>query len=159
MNRLAAQRSLNKPPETRSSPRRSSATSPNADVLSGERGHYKCRDDGAVISVPATLQATIAARIDRLEPTAKHALYAAAVIGADFAGPAQRRAGRQHIRSALVGGADGGRTDRPGAVHPTPEYAFRHPLIRAVAYESQLKAGRAELHRRFAAAIEQRDPD
>ena len=38
------------------------------------------------------------------------------------------------------------------------EYAFRHPLIRAVAYESQLKSGRAELHRRLAGAIEARDP-
>jgi hypothetical protein len=40
---------------------------------------------------------------------------------------------------------------------PTAEYAFRHPLIRAVAYESQLKSDRAELHRRVAAAIESRD--
>ena len=37
---------------------------------------------------------------------------------------------------------------------PHAEYAFRHPLIRTVAYESQLKSDRAELHRRLAAAIE-----
>ena len=42
---------------------------------------------------------------------------------------------------------------------PHAEYAFRHPLIRTVAYESQLKSDRAELHRRLAAAIELRDPD
>jgi hypothetical protein len=41
---------------------------------------------------------------------------------------------------------------------PSAEYAFRHPLIRAVAYESQLKTDRAELHRRVAASIESRDP-
>ena len=41
---------------------------------------------------------------------------------------------------------------------PSAEYAFRHPLIRAVAYESQLKSDRAQLHRRLAAAIEQHDP-
>ena len=35
---------------------------------------------------------------------------------------------------------------------------FHHPLIRTVAYESQLKSDRAELHRRVAAAIETRDP-
>ena len=39
-----------------------------------------------------------------------------------------------------------------------PEYVFHHPLIRTVAYESQLKADRAELHRRVAAAIESCDP-
>ena len=41
---------------------------------------------------------------------------------------------------------------------PSAEFAFRHPLIRAVAYESQLKSDRAELHRRLAVAIQQRDP-
>jgi predicted ATPase len=41
---------------------------------------------------------------------------------------------------------------------PSAEYAFRHPLIRAVAYESQLKSDRAEWHRRLAAAIQERDP-
>ena len=41
---------------------------------------------------------------------------------------------------------------------PNAEYAFRHPLIRAVAYESQLKSDRAQWHRRLAAAIQEREP-
>jgi adenylate cyclase len=40
-----------------------------------------------------------------------------------------------------------------------PEYVFHHPLIRAVAYESQLRSDRGELHRRVAAAIEAREPE
>ncbi len=36
---------------------------------------------------------------------------------------------------------------------PSGECAFRHPLIRAVASESQLKSARARLHRRLAEAI------
>ena len=40
-----------------------------------------------------------------------------------------------------------------------PEYVFHHPLVRAVAYEAQLKSDRAELHRRVAAAIEQQEAD
>jgi hypothetical protein len=36
---------------------------------------------------------------------------------------------------------------------------FHHPLIRAVAYESQLKSDRTELHRRLAVSIQERDPD
>jgi adenylate cyclase len=39
-----------------------------------------------------------------------------------------------------------------------PEFVFHHPLIRAVAYESQLKSDRAELHRHLAAVIESSDP-
>jgi adenylate cyclase len=39
---------------------------------------------------------------------------------------------------------------------PPAEYVFHHPLIRTVAYESQLKVDRAALHRQLAAAIESR---
>ena len=53
-------------------------------VLVGERGGYACRTDVAEVRVPATLQATIAARIDRLGPAAKRTLAAAAVIGSRF---------------------------------------------------------------------------
>ena len=107
------------------------------------------------MSVPATLQATIAARIDRLDPKAKRTLSAAAVIGSRFGLDLLTGLGIEPVVEELVNG----RADRPGQVHPQPEYVFRHPLIRAVAYESQLKSDRAELHRRLAAAIEQRDPD
>ena len=41
---------------------------------------------------------------------------------------------------------------------PRQRYCFRHPLVRTVAYESQLSATRAQAHRRLAAAIEARDP-
>ena len=53
-------------------------------MLVGDRGDYVCMRDVAEITVPATLQAAIAARIDRLEPTAKRSLGAAAVIGSRF---------------------------------------------------------------------------
>ena len=48
-------------------------------VLQGDRGAFVCREDVADVSVPATLQATIAARVDRLGRQAKQFLYAAAV--------------------------------------------------------------------------------
>ena len=41
---------------------------------------------------------------------------------------------------------------------PRQRYCFRHPLVRTVAYESQLNATRVQAHRRLAAAIEARDP-
>ena len=53
-------------------------------VLHGDRGSYGCRTDVAEVTVPASLQATIAARIDRLPPQAKRTLNAAAVIGSRF---------------------------------------------------------------------------
>jgi hypothetical protein len=53
-------------------------------VLDGQPGAYKSTVEGAEVNVPATLQATIAARIDRLDPKAKRTLSAAAVVGSRF---------------------------------------------------------------------------
>src|SRR5690348_7735701 len=53
-------------------------------VLGGERGGYVCRADVAEVSVPATVQAAVEARIDRLSTAAKQTLNAASVIGVRF---------------------------------------------------------------------------
>ena len=123
-------------------------------VLEGHRGGYTCGTDMAEVSVPATLQAAIAARIDRLEPDAKQTLNAAAVIGLRFTPELLTALGVDPVVDVLA------RVELVDQVRFTPsaEYAFRHPLIRTVAYESQLKSDRAQLHRRLAAAIEQHDP-
>ena len=124
-------------------------------VLRGQPGAYMSTAEVAEVSVPATLQATIAARIDRLDPKAKRTLSAAAVIGSRFDLDLLTALGVEPVVADLVAAEliDQVRFTRQ------PEYVFHHPLIRAVAYESQLKSDRAELHRRVAAAIEARDPD
>jgi predicted ATPase len=53
-------------------------------VLRGEPGAYMSTADVAEVNVPPTLQATIAARIDRLDPNAKRTLSTAAVVGSRF---------------------------------------------------------------------------
>jgi class 3 adenylate cyclase len=123
-------------------------------VLHGQRGTYICPEPATDVSVPASLQAAIAARIDRLDDTAKRTLNAAAVIGLRFGAD---------LLTALVDRIVLGELMRVELIDqvrftPRPEYAFRHPLIRTVAYESQLRADRAALHRRAAEAIAQRDP-
>jgi hypothetical protein len=64
-------------------PRRSCATGLSAVCCAGSRAHISTAEVAGV-SVPATLQATIAARIDRLDPKTKRTLSAAAVIGSRF---------------------------------------------------------------------------
>ena len=123
-------------------------------VLEGERGGYRCRTDVAEVSVPATVQAVIAARIDRLEPAAKQTLSAASVIGSQFGPDLLASLGIDPTLEALV---ESEMIDQVSFA-PRAEYAFRHPLIQAVAYESQLKPDRAKLHRSLAAAIEAGDP-
>jgi adenylate cyclase len=124
-------------------------------AIRGTRGSYLLRGDVAEISVPATLQAAIAARVDRLSPAAKRTLCAASVIGSRFSPELLAGLGIEPALDELV------KAELVDQVMFTPraEYAFRHPLIRTVAYESQLKSDRAELHRRLARAIEQREPD
>jgi hypothetical protein len=122
-------------------------------VLVGQRGGYACRTDVGEVGVPATLQATIAARIDRLDPKAKHALEAAAVIGSRFSRDLLVSLGIDPRVEELI------HAELVDEVRFTlgAKYAFRHPLIRTVAYESQLKSDRAHMHRRLAAAIEARE--
>jgi hypothetical protein len=124
-------------------------------VLAGERGGYVCRADVAEVSVPATVQAAIAARIDRLEAPARRTLSAASVIGARFGAELLAALGIDAVFDELLG------AELIDQVRFTPsaEYAFRHALICAVAYESQLKSDRAEWHRRLAAAIQESDPE
>ena len=124
-------------------------------VLIGTSGRYRCQVDAAEVSVPATLQATIAARIDRLTSAAKHTLAAASVIGSRFDGELLAGLEVDLVVDELIA------AELIDQVRFTPseEYAFRHPLIRTVAYESQLKSDRARLHRHLAAAIEAREPE
>ena len=124
-------------------------------VLQGDPGAYQLRSDVADASVPATLQATIGARIDRLDATAKRTLNAAAVIGAVFDADSLTALDDSVDVAPLI---EAELVDQV-RYSPRAEYAFRHPLIRSVAYESQLKSHRAQLHRRLAATIEQRDPE
>ena len=124
-------------------------------VLRGNRGARVRVMDAADMSVPATLQAVIAARIDRLDTESKQTLNAAAVIGSRFTPQLVTALGIDPVVDELI------RVELIDQVRFTPlaEYAFRHPLIRTVAYESQLKSDRAQLHRRLAAAIESREPE
>jgi hypothetical protein len=100
------------------------------------------------------VQAAIEARIDRLTAPAKRTLNAAAVIGAHFGSELLAALGIDAVLDEALG------AELIDQVRFTPhaEYAFHHPLIRAVAYESQLKSDRAQWHRRLAAAIQERAP-
>ncbi|MDT5161081.1 MAG: adenylate cyclase, partial [Mycobacterium sp.] len=123
-------------------------------VLTGGRGNYSFSGEADEVTVPPTLQAAIAARIDRLDTVAKHTLNAAAVIGLRFGDDLLAELVDDPVLPTLI------EAELIDQVMFTPwaEYAFRHPLIRFVAYQSQLKTDRADIHRRVAAAIERRSP-
>jgi adenylate cyclase len=128
-------------------------------IIDGDAGAYVRHGELTAVAVPPTLQAAIASRIDRLTGEAKLLLNAAAVIGSQFPPDLLATALEKEqasIQSALseVVHAE---LIYPVVMTSSTEYAFRHPMIRTVAEESQLKSGRSALHRRLADALEQRN--
>lgn len=126
-------------------------------VLTGQRGDYAHGVAASTQALPATVQAVIGARIDRLMPPERDLLQIGAIIGKDVPiAVLQSVAGRP--AEALQGSLD--RLCAVGMLNPAtaPDgatYSFCHPLIQEVAYATQLKAVRSRQHAAVARAMEQ----
>jgi class 3 adenylate cyclase/tetratricopeptide (TPR) repeat protein len=125
-------------------------------ALAGERGRYRLTEPVQSIQVPPTVQAMLAARIDRLPPEDKRLLQTASVIGKDvpfallqgIAEPSDEalRRGLSHLQAAEFLYETG--------LFPDLEYAFTHALTHEVTYGGLLQERRRELHARIVDAIE-----
>jgi class 3 adenylate cyclase/tetratricopeptide (TPR) repeat protein len=130
-------------------------------VLIGERGTYRLAQGATAIQVPPTVQAILAARIDRLAPEDKRLLQAAAVIGTDvpFAlllkvaelGEEDLQRGLAHLQAAEF--------LYQARRFPDLEYTFRHALTHEVTYGGLLQERRRALHARIVDAMETLHPD
>ena len=130
-------------------------------ALSGERGAYRLARPLPSIQVPATVQAVLAARIDRLQPGDKALLQTASVIGKDvplalLQAMAEPAAGDLH---AAIGRLQAAEFLYEASLFPDPEYTFKHALTHDVAYGSLLQDRRRALHGRIVATIERLYPD
>ncbi len=127
--------------------------------LAGTRGAYRLVAPIERLQVPATVQALLASRIDRLPEREKRLLQVAAVIGKDFPEPllaAVAELPAEDLKAALASLC---RTEfiHEQALYPVAEYAFKHPLTQEVALASQLRERRREVHAAVARAIEQQE--
>jgi class 3 adenylate cyclase/tetratricopeptide (TPR) repeat protein len=125
-------------------------------VLVGERGSYRLAQPLASLHVPATVQAVLAARIDRLPPEEKRLLQTAAVIGNEVPLPLL-----QAIAELLEEGLHRGLGHLQAAeflyetrLFPEHEYTFKHALTHEVAYDSLLQERRRVLHAQIVASLE-----
>jgi len=114
----------------------------------------------ALASVPPSVEALLAGRLDRLEPEERALLERAAVAGREFSrtallnlSPPEELAGLDGRLTALVRRGLL-RTVRSGE---EDAYRFHHVLVRDVAYAGITKETRADLHERFASWLEQRE--
>jgi class 3 adenylate cyclase len=131
------------------------ATLIDRGLLQRSNGDWRLAELPSGFSVPDTVHAVLAARIDLLAAAEKQALQAAAVIGRIFwTGPVYELVG-DAVPDLDVLEARGFVRRRPASSLPGErEYAITHALTREVAYASLAKAQRARLHAAFAAWLE-----
>ncbi len=125
-------------------------------ALSGERGHYRLMRPIGNIKVPPTVQATLAARIDRLLPNDKSLLQIASVVGREIP-LAVLRPMADFTEVALNDALERLQTAEflfETGLYPDVEYSFTHALTHEVTYNGLLRARRSSLHARLVNAIE-----
>jgi class 3 adenylate cyclase/predicted ATPase len=125
-------------------------------ALVGERGNYRLVRPIESTQVPATVQAVLAARIDRLQPDEKRLLQSAAVIGKDVPFPLLQAIADQPEEEVRLGLAHLQTAEflYETSLFPDVEYTFKHALTHEVAYSSLLQERRRALHARIVEAIE-----
>ena len=130
-------------------------------VLVGERGAYRIAKAPQAWQIPATAQAILAARIDRLPPEDKRLLQAASVIGKDVPFALLQTiadSSEDDLRRAL-GHLQSAEFLYEASIFPDLEYTFKHALTHEVAYGSVLQDRRRGLHARIVQAIEKLYPE
>jgi class 3 adenylate cyclase/tetratricopeptide (TPR) repeat protein len=130
-------------------------------ALQGERGRYRLTQPIQTIQVPPTVQAMLAARIDRLATEDKRLLQVASVVGKDVPW-ALLQAVADLPDEALREGLDRLQSAEflyEAGLYPDLEYSFKHALTHEVTYGGLLHDRRRELHGRIVTAIEVRYRD
>jgi class 3 adenylate cyclase len=125
-------------------------------ALVGEPGAYRLAQALPTIQVPATVQAVLAARIDRLSPEDKRLLQTAAVIGHEVPFPLLQAIG-EVPEEALHRGLDhlqAAELFYETRLFPEREYTFKHALTHEVAYGGLLQERRRILHGRIVEVLE-----
>ncbi|MEK6209457.1 MAG: AAA family ATPase, partial [Pseudomonadota bacterium] len=125
-------------------------------VLAGQRGAYRLVADHASVGVAPTVQALLAARIDRLAPEDKRLLQTAAVIGKDVPYALLEAIAEVPVEALHAGLArlQAAEFLYETSLYPDIEYTFKHALTHDVAYGSLLQERRKTLHAGIVEAIE-----
>jgi tetratricopeptide (TPR) repeat protein len=126
------------------------------EVLIGKRGAYRLAKPLVSLQVPATVQAVLAARIDRLPPEEKALLQTAAVIGHEVPLALLKAVGEapgEPLRLGLTR-LQAAEFLYETRLFPDIEYTFKHALTQQVAYETLLQERRRALHARILEALE-----
>jgi class 3 adenylate cyclase/predicted ATPase len=124
--------------------------------LIGERAGHRLARTFERTPLPATVQAVLAARIDRLPPEDKRLLQSASVIGKDVPFPllqAIAEQPEQELRRGLTR-LQASELLYETNLFPDPEYTFKHALTHEVAYGGLLQERRKTLHARIVETIE-----
>jgi adenylate cyclase len=125
------------------------------EMLKGHAGRYEVIGSVDEIRVPDSVQAVLAARIDRLSDLHKRVLQTAAVIGKQFTETLMESVldvPHNEVGPALSA-LSRGEFIYEDALYPTAYYSFKHPLTQEVAYGSVLSESRIRIHQTIAARM------
>jgi class 3 adenylate cyclase/DNA-binding winged helix-turn-helix (wHTH) protein/tetratricopeptide (TPR) repeat protein len=127
-----------------------------SQVLLGERGAYRLAQPVETFQVPATVQTTLASRIDRLPAEEKRLLESAAVIGKDVPFALLQVVAEESAESLYrrLGHLQTAELLYETRLFPDPGFTFKHALTHEVTYGSLLKDRRRALHARIVGAME-----
>jgi len=127
--------------------------------LVGRRGAYRLATPVEALQVPASVQAVLSSRIDRLPEREKQVLQTAAVIGKTFGEALLGRvmasvtATDETALSPALSALAATEFLYETALYPQVEYSFKHPLTQEVAQRSQLRERRVRVHAAVAQAL------
>jgi class 3 adenylate cyclase/tetratricopeptide (TPR) repeat protein len=132
-----------------------------AGSLQGSSGAYRLAKPVDELAIPASVQAVLAARIDRLGEREKQVLQTASVIGRNFSEPILKGVAelRETELAASLSSLQRAEFIYEEALYPEAIYAFKHALTQEVAYRSQLTERRARVHAAAAQTIAELYPD
>ena len=130
-------------------------------VLARDRGRFRLRKPIDELEMPSSVQAVLAARMDRLPPTSKRLLQTASVIGKDVPVAFLRPIAGLDAPTfdATLADLQSAEILYQTRLPPDAEFTFKHALVHDVAYDSLLLGRRRALHVDLFRAIEAQHPE
>ena len=130
-------------------------------TLAGQPGAYRLTRPLDQVGLPASVQAVLSARIDRLAAEHKSVLQSASVIGRTFSDAVLARVMGEPVEALAtsLSALCAAELLQETQLHPVAEYRFWHPLTQEVAYGAMLADRRTRLHVAVAKALIETDAD
>ena len=128
----------------------------NLEIIKREENRCRLRKDIKTVTIPATIQDIIMARIDSLPEEVKNLLQLASAIGREFSHHLIKKitGSEEHELLSHLSYLKDSELIYERGIYPKSTYIFKHALTQEVAYKNLLLKRREKIHEQIGAAIE-----